>query len=225
MSRSRNTASRWIHPRSAVAVAALALAAGCAPAGTISVFDVGSPPAEVVAFPWIELATDPSGDGAREDSADGRALAYHHDRATDMLWFRLETFGGGEFEWPAVSISIDSDNDQSTGVAWYGANKDFMVDVMLSVGPLEAEGDQVRGYNGITDAEGIRQADWINVRDGNLTFYIDDSANAYIIGVARTDIDPGLGTFNVIGSVGADARWNDDIGDQGHANIVLPLPQ
>ncbi|NKB90574.1 MAG: serine hydrolase [Acidobacteria bacterium] len=203
------------------AVVACCLVAACAPAGNLSTFDVEDAPAHGSNFEWSEIARDERGDGQREGSADGRTLAYFYDAADDMLWFRLEVFDASGIERPAVSISLDTDSDQTNGVAWYGTNKNFMVDVMLSVGPLEDEGDRVRGYNGITDAAGISSGDWINVMQANLTFYIDAPGNAYIVGVRRTDIAPDLERFNVIGSVGADARWNDDIGEDGYARVEL----
>jgi hypothetical protein len=39
--------------------------------------------------------------------------------------------------------------------------------------------------------------------------------------VARGDIAADLGRINVIGSVGANAKWNDDIGETGYATIDL----
>ena len=48
-------------------------------------------------------------------------------------------------------------------------------------------------------------------------------ARAYIVGCARTDISPDLRRFNVIGSVGTNAQWNDDIGERGYATIDLDV--
>lgn len=170
---------------------------------------------------WIELARDAAGDGERAGSADGRALAYHYDAETGTLWFRLEIYGEVDTQRPAVSIAIDVDADQSTGIPWYGANSGFTFDKMLSVGPLETEGDLVRGYNGITNADGVSRREWINERQGVLTFFVDTASRAYILGVARTDIAPDLRQFHVIGSVESNARWNDDIGEEGYATVEL----
>ena len=194
------------------------------PLENLSTFAVAAAPARFVTVEWTELTTDARGNGVEAESADGRALAYYYDAATDTLWFRLSIFGEIDPARPAVSISIDVDADQATGIPWYGTNSGFMFDKMLSVGPLEAAGALVRGYNGITNADGVTRRDWINERQGVLTFYVDAPGRAYIVGVARADISPNLATFHVIGSVGANALWNDDIGESGYATIDLEPP-
>lgn len=195
--------------------------ASCRGPQHLSTFAVTAAPDSISGLDWTDLATDARGDGDRADSADGRALAYYYDAIRDVLWFRLELYGTVDNERPAVSISIDVDGDQTTGISWYGANTGFTFDKMLSVGPLEPDGDLVRGYNGITNANGVSRREWINERQGVLTFFVDEPSRAYVVGCSRTDISPDLRRFNVIGSVGANARWNDDIGEQGYAAIDL----
>lgn len=43
------------------------------------------------------------------------------------------------------------------------------------------------------------------------------------LGAKRADIAPGLRKFHLIGSIGANALWNDDISDEGFATIELPV--
>ena len=126
-------------------------------------------------------------------------------------------------ETPAVSVSIDTDADQRTGIAWYGANSAFMFEKMLSVGPISREGELYTGYNGITNQEGVATGDWINEKQGVLAFHVDRASKAYFIGVKRSDIAPGLQRMHVIGSVGEKALWNDDIGEAGYATIDLSI--
>lgn len=209
-------------PKAAIGLLALGPVA-CQGPQNLSTFTVGPPPEHLNRVPWIELAVDPAGDGNREGSADGASFAFHHDAASDTLWFRLELHDDVDPETPAVSVSIDTDADQGTGIEWYGAHSEFTFEKMLSVGPLEQVGDSVRGYNGVTNSDGVERREWINERQGVLAFYIDSEADAYILGVSRSDISPELNRFGVIGSVGADARWNDDIGDAGYATIDLAV--
>lgn len=216
---------RHPYPRKSVLPLATGLLAlgsiGCRAPRNLSTFTVGPPPESLRGAPWIELAVDPAGDGERAGSGDGSSFAFHYDAASDTLWFRFGLHDAVDPETPAVSVSIDTDADQGTGIEWYGANSEFRFERMLSVGPLEQVGDSVRGYNGITDSAGVSRRDWIDVRRGVLSFYVDREADAYVLGVSRSDVLPDLGRFNVIGSVGANARWNDDIGDSGHTTIDL----
>ena len=205
---------------SRLAVVALVLAA-CQGPQNLSMFSIGPPPEHVRDFQWVHLAADEAGDGQRSDSADGKSFAFYHDAQTDTLWFRFQLHNPIDPERPAVSVSIDTDADQTTGIPWYGTNSEFTFEKMLSVGPLERVGDRVRGYNGVTNSDGVSRQQWINERRGVLAFYIDSSGNAYILGVSREDISPDLRRFNVIGSVGANARWNDDIGEAAFATVDL----
>ena len=77
------------------------------------------------------------------------------------------------------------------------------------------------GYNGVTNQEGVSAGDWINEKQGVLAFHIDRASKSYFIGVRRLDIAPGLKSMHVIGSVGKNALWNDDIGEEGFATIDL----
>lgn len=199
------------------------LISACQRKGHLSTFPISSVPTQIKNLDWIKLADDQAQDGKRENSADGKAFYYHYDIQTDTLWFKLELYNEISEEKPAVSVSIDTDTDQSTGVAWYGANASYTFEKMLSVGPINKEGEMYYGYNGITNQEGVSAGDWINEKQAVLAFYTDQSGKAYFIGVKRSDISPNLQQINVIGSVGKNALWNDDIGESGYATITLPV--
>jgi hypothetical protein len=193
-------------------------------AQNLPVFEIRPAPESIRNLKWIELLEDKAGDGRQANSADGKALSYHYDAGTDMLWFRLELRNSVNAEAPAVSISLDIDADQNTGANWYGANTKFKYDKILNLGALTKQnGSQFIGYNGITTDKGAIARNWLDEKKGNLTFYLDAEQRAYFLGVKRADIAPGLRKFHLIGSVGANALWNDDIGDEGFATIELPV--
>lgn len=193
----------------------------CQPSGHVSTFSMTPVPADVQNADWIMLTEDQAQDGRREDSADGKAFYYYYDQHTDTLWFKLELYNEISEEAPAVSVSLDIDLNQQTGIAWYGANSSFTFEKMLSVGPTSKEGTVYTGYNGITNAKGVTSREWINEKQGVLAFHVDHAGKAYYIGVKRTDIAPHLQQAHVIGSVGQHALWNDDIGETGYATIDL----
>lgn len=171
-------------------------------------------PESILAASWQLLLTDTIADGQNPNSSDGKALYYHYNRQTDSLWFKLETYSPISTLDPALSISLDTDNDQTTGTSWYGSNKSFKVDLMLSAGPVR-QGNGYAGYNGITNATGIANREWINVKKGNLTYYFDPDQHAYYLGIKRSDLGNHSEKVNLIGSVGANSLWNDDIGKEG----------
>ncbi|GEM_PF-1004602 len=171
-------------------------------------------PEPVLKAPWKLLLTDTIADGQNPNSSDGKALYYHYNSQTDSLWFKLETHNPISTLDPALSISLDIDNDQTTGTNWYGSNKSFTVDLMLSAGPVR-QGDGYAGYNGLTDATGIAKREWINVKKNNLTYYFDPGQHAYYLGIKRSDLGNHAKKINLIGSVGANSLWNDDIGKDG----------
>lgn len=170
---------------------------------------------------WVPAGEDPEGDGRRAGSQDGRALFHWLDAETDTLWVRLAVHGEIDEEAPAVSLSFDLDDDAQTGAPWYGSNDAFRFDKMVSVGPVRREGDRFIGYNGVTDADGVRRRDWINERQGNVAFLLDPEGRSYVVGIAISDLAPSASRLHLIGSVGDRALWNDDLIDDGHATITL----
>jgi hypothetical protein len=186
-----------------------------------SSFDVLPAPESIVNGKWINLAEDKAGDGQNKDLPDGKSFSYFYDKNTDTLWFRLETYGEIDTETPAVSISIDTDADQSNGVNWYGTNSEYKFEKMISVGPVRKENGKSVGYNGITNEDGVKTQNWINEKKNVASLYYDKNTKSYIMSIKRFDISPNLKKFNVIGSVGGGARWNDDIGEKGFTTIDL----
>jgi hypothetical protein len=189
----------------------------------MTAFDIQPVPAGIRNYKWIKLMEDSPGDGRNKGSADGKALSYFYDADNDLLWFKLDLYSRVNWNMPAVSIAINTGADQNTGMNWYGANSKYKFDKMLSVGPTDRRDGEYFGYNGITNAAGVSARDWINEKSGDITLYIDAAEDSYMVGVKRTDIAPNLRRFHVIGSVGENALWNDDIGESGFATIELPV--
>ena len=194
---------------------------GCGPPPRYSVFPVDEVPASLREADWTLLATDAEGDGQRDGRGDAASFAFFYDAVGDTLWFRWELHDGFDRHTPAVSVSFDTDADQGTGRPWYGSNEGFHFDQVASVGPVEETTAGMRGYNGITDTTGVRTLDWMNRQSGGLILYVDSANLAYYLGVPRADVSPDARRFRVIGSVGSEARWNDDVGESGFATIDL----
>lgn len=199
----------------------LILGTACADRSSYSDFPVVEVGSALRGASWVVLATDVAGDGERNGYGDGKSLSFHYDSVGDTLWFRLELYGGFSAEQPAVSVAVDLDADQTTGRNWYGSNEGFRFDVVASIGPRGTHDSLYRGYNGITDTLGVRTGDWMNRQQGGLALRIDPLAQTYYLGVRRSDLSAELERFQLIGSVGQRARWNDDIGESGYATVDL----
>lgn len=184
-------------------------------------FQVPIVPEKIKSVAWIKILEDEEKDGANLKAgrptgatADGKSLSYFFDKQSDMIWFKLETYTDTDTFSPAMSIALDTDFDQHTGAPWYGSNSKFTVDKMISAGPRR-QGDSYEGFNGITDEKGIRLSQWTNIVEDNISFYFSPDEKCQYVGVKVSDIKPGMKKFNVIGSVGNNSIWNDDIGKDG----------
>lgn len=178
-------------------------------------------PEKIKSVAWTKILEDEEKDCANLKAgrptgatADGKSLSYFFDKQSDMIWFKLETYTDTDTFSPAMSISLDTDFDQQTGAPWYGSNTKFTVDKMISAGP-KRQGDGYEGFNGITDEKGIRLSEWTNVLEDNVSFYFSPDEKCQYLGFKVSDIKPGMKKFNVIGSVGNNSIWNDDIGKDG----------
>lgn len=158
---------------------------------------------------WTLLAEDSENDGGNPLRADGKALFYVYDAASDTLWFKFELYNSINMNFPSATLQLDLDNNQETGRAWTGANTGFMMDGRVFIGP-KRYGDTYRGYNGAVGKQGV------------VDFYIDLSSDTYYLGIARRDLSLSSDTLNVVGSVGEVALWNDDLPDEGFATISVP---
>jgi len=187
----------------------------------MTTFEVKELPAWVSEIKWNSLLSDKENDGQyTNNTADGKSFAYFYDSETEQLWFKWETYKPIS-TFPALSVSIDTDANQENGVNWYGEYRAFKFEKMISVGPIRKNDDGYYGYNGITDEEGVRTRNWINVKKNVVHFYETNSERTFIISIDKNEIADNLKTFNVIASVGENARWNDDIGDNIYATINL----
>lgn len=184
-------------------------------------FDVLPLPKSIRDSFWKKIADDKQGDENLKGGGDGKALFYVFDKPSDMLWFKFELYGEIDKERPAVSLSIDIDADQNTGYFWYGRDSNFKYDKVLNLGISEKLSEaKVRGFNGITSGKAAIDSNWLDEKKRNLVFHASPEEKTYYLGFKRADLGARTSKINILGSVGANSQWNDDIGD-GFATIVL----
>jgi len=169
---------------------------------------------------WTVLTFDSKGDGRDPSLADAAQLAYRYDKQQDFLWFRIALYGQPNERAFGVNVVIDTGGDDSTKMNWWGGNKNFKFDRLVTANVTRGD----KGYEGtigVGDAAGVSAKQMTNLRQNNLQILVE--GDSIVIGVKRTDITDKM-TMKLIAAVGSNEQWNDDIPNAGFATIDLSKP-
>ncbi|HEX2269176.1 MAG TPA: hypothetical protein VHH35_06565, partial [Pyrinomonadaceae bacterium] len=166
---------------------------------------------------WTVLSADPKGDVADESLADAAQLSYRYDKGQDLIWFRVTMYGEPNQQAFGVNIVVDTGSDEGAKVSWWGANKNFKLDKLVTVW-VTRQGDGYHGTIGVGDTSGVKQKQFNNLSQNNLRIRVE--SDSVVIGVRRTDITNQL-KMNLIAAVGSNERWNDDMPNMGSATLDL----
>ena len=170
---------------------------------------------------WIPLSDDPAGDGHHDDLADGAAFAWACDEATQTAWFSFTLHGDPDPAAFGVNVIVDSDGDQATGANWWGSNRQFTWDRLVTVWLTRGADGRYTGNLGVGDVAGVRQGDFASLHRGEIKFAIQPDDKSIIIGVPWSHLTEGE-LINVVGAVGSNSTWNDDLQEEGYATIRCP---
>lgn len=163
------------------------------------------------------LAFDAKGDGHDASLADAAQLAYRHDKEQDLLWFRIALYGQPNKDAFGVNIAIDTGGDDSTKANWWGSNKTFKFDRLVTAN-VTRTANGFAGTVGVADAAGVNAKQMTNLHQNNLQIRVD--GDAIVIGVKRTDVTDKT-TMKLIASVGSNQQPNDDLPNAGSVAIDL----
>ena len=168
---------------------------------------------EVAGKQWTLLTSDGEGDGADPTLADGKSLAYSYDGDKDMLWFQF-----GFFKMPppggfGVNLVVDADSDATNGVPWWGGNRQFYFDYLVTVWVARGGNGQLAGTVGIGQAADVMRGQMTGLSRNGIAFTADRETNTITLGFKRPE-SWGEGKLRLIGAVGSNARWNDDLPDR-----------
>lgn len=189
--------------------------------GMVAALDRRHVPATPEELDWKPVAADPAGDGSAADLPDAVELSYAHG-SRDRIWFKFrldQPFPSGAF---GVNLAVDTDGNQGTGQPWWGANRGFTWDRLVTVWVAPEEGGQTyyRGTVGIGDPDGAALGDYTNLVRGEVEFFFPPGEKAIAIGVSSSALG-GAENVAVVGSVGSDVNWNDDIPDAESARVPI----
>src|ERR1051325_6976242 len=111
---------------------------------------------------WTVLAFDAKDDGSDPALADAAQLSCQYDKAQDMLWFRVSLYGKPNEEAFGINIAADTGADDTSKVNWWGANKDFKFDKLVTAWVTRGDKGYV-GTIGIGNAAGFKASNINNL--------------------------------------------------------------
>ena len=167
---------------------------------------------------WVELATDPAGDGKMPSLPDATRLETIPASPDGLLWVRVTLGGSPHDRWLGMNLALDVDGDPANGMAWWGANNTFKFDEVVTVWCFHvAEGCQ--GYIGLAGADQAASGTFIDGVGRRLRFAIDKDRRAYILGVPRDALHLERDDFRLVAAVGSALLFNDDVSGHGAATL------
>jgi hypothetical protein len=170
---------------------------------------------------WSVIAADPKNDGREPSQADAAQLSYRYDRQTDTLWFRLSLFGKPNADAFGVNIAVDTASSDAAKASWWGANKEFKFDRLVTAWVTRVDGGY-QGTIGISDAAGANEKHLTNMRQNNLQLRVE--GDSILIGLKRSDLTDTI-KMNLVAAVGPGEQMNDDIPNIRSATIDLSAPR
>ena len=163
-----------------------------------------------VAQVWTVLAFDAKDNGRNPRLPDAAQLAYRYDKDADILWFRICLYGAPDSS-TEVTLAVDTGSTRAQRANWWGANKDFRFDKLVTAGT---------GFAGISDAPSANGA--TNAAKDEVQLRTEP--DSILVGVKRTNLTDSM-KFSVIAAVGSENEWNDDIPKLRPATIDLNAPR
>jgi pimeloyl-ACP methyl ester carboxylesterase len=166
---------------------------------------------------WSMLTFDPQGDGDEPGLADAATLCYRYDKQQDYLWFRLGLYGAPNEQAFGVNIAVDSGAADAPKMNWWGSNKDFKFDKLITAWVTRG-GQGYQGTIGVADANGAGSKQFTNLSRNNLQIRVE--TNAIVIGIKRADLTDRM-KLSVVAAAGSNQNWNDDIPNTASAPFDL----
>ena len=166
---------------------------------------------------WTVLAFDAKDDGREPSLPDAAQLSYRYDKQQDMLWCRVSLYGKPNEQAFGVNIVVDTGGDDTAKMNWWGANKDFRFDKLVTAWVTRSDSGY-QGTIGVADAAGAKARNFNNLVQNNLQIRIE--GDSIVIGLKRTDLTDKM-KMNLIAAVGSNEQWNDDIPNTRFAILDL----
>jgi len=171
---------------------------------------------------FVTVGREGGGDTVSARLPDARELQLGV-AADGRVWFRFVLHEPPPASYFGLNVALDIDGDPDNGAAWWGLNKRFHYDRLLTA-YLSRGAGYWQGASGVADAAQIAKGRFAGV-SGDVRVAVDPARRVLAIGVLRSALGlaPG-GRVRLIGTVGSNMTFNDDIPDEGAFEVVVPDP-
>ncbi|HET8946716.1 MAG TPA: hypothetical protein VFQ07_07015 [Candidatus Polarisedimenticolia bacterium] len=170
-------------------------------------------PAPLQRLAWRRLATDPDGDG-KPGLPDARALFTAVDPRKPITWVRVDLRDAIPATWIGVNLILDTDGDPQDGGPWWGNNKAFKFDRLVTAWVFSAT-DHYEGMIGMAPPEQVAQG--FVVSDDEVHLALDRPARRVYLGVPSGTFD---GKTRAVAAVGSSFLFSDDLPDSGSVPLL-----
>src|SRR5438552_9057067 len=144
-----------------------------------------SAPAIATAQIYTVLTFDAKDDGRDPSLADAAQLSYRYDKQQDLLWFRVSLYGKPDQESFGVNIVLDTGADEAAKMNWWGANKGFKFDKLITAWVTRGN-NGYQGTLGVGDVAGVKARNINNLLQNNLQLRVE--GDSILIGFKRADL-------------------------------------
>lgn len=175
-------------------------------------------PEKLPRLSWKSLASEGQGDGLYAKLPDAKELAYALAPKGDLIWFKVRVYEPLPENWFGINVAIDNDGNPDNGMSWWGTNKTFKFDRLVSAYLFRAEG-YWQGVVGVGDSEGAGRS-FVNNLSRDIRVAVDRENREIIVGLSRRYLGEG-GTLRVISTVGSSFSNNDDLPNEGAVSFSL----
>jgi hypothetical protein len=166
---------------------------------------------------WKPLATDAAGDGTYPRLPDVRKLSWA-SAPDGFVWFRLDLEGALPERWMGVNVAVAGEADSPDGMAWWGANKAFRFERIVTAYLTRGERTW-QGWVGVGSAQAMGRGVADDLSAG-VRAAVDRERPAFLVGVPRAALPSGR--LRLLGAVGSSMAFNDDLPNEGAATLDLP---
>jgi hypothetical protein len=178
-----------------------------------------SPASALPKGPWKELARDAPDDGKQKRLPDAIALATCADDAHGRVWFRIALSGPVPERWVGVNLALDTDGDPADGMEWWGTNKAFKFDRLVTVyGSVTGPGYD--GMIGIADADEVKARNMMGSKGEDVSLVLDRKGPALIVGIPQSALGRSASPVRLVAAVGSAFAHNDDVPNEGAAVLA-----
>jgi hypothetical protein len=182
-----------------------------------------SDPRPLERLSFVTIGRDDRGDGVSPRLPDARELQLAVDPADDRVWFRFVLQAPPPDDWFGLNVALDVDGNPDNGGAWWGQNKQFHFDRLITV-YLSRGAGYWQGYLGVADAAQVASFS-TDGRSSDVRVAVDPARRTLAVGVPRSALGLPLGgRVRLIGTVGSNFTFNDDVPADGALEVEIPDP-